>query len=187
MNVSRRGFCIAAGTLAATAGGGGVAFGDGTAVTSQPVSRLAELSFFDGAWLGTGTFFFTASGRPKPIVMDIRNSTGYEGNWVITHTRERRTADNPAPLEATYFWGYDPARDVFVAEWFDSVGGRATQQSSGWDGDRLVFTGTMTSSGNSFTLRDTFTRRGHSRYHHIGEADFGTGWTTVDEEEVRRR
>jgi hypothetical protein len=87
-----------------------------------------------------------------------------------------------APLTATYLWGYDPEAGRFSADWFDSNGGRATQTSTGWEGDRLVFIGQMTYGGHRFALRDTFTRRGDHAYHHLGEVDLGQGWIPVDEE-----
>lgn len=197
MKMSRRAFVVAAGALAAATGGTMMANADTglsakTKITRSDAppasgSRMGELSFFSGNWRANGTFFLTESGKPKPIIMDIQNSLDYDGFWSTTHTEERKTAVNPDPLAAAYFWGYDSARNVFVAEWFDSHGGRATQQSSGWDGNRLVFLGTMTSGGSSFTLRDTFIQHDKRSYYHIGEADFGAGWVAVDEEEVRRR
>ncbi|MDQ0772795.1 hypothetical protein QF026_001261 [Streptomyces aurantiacus] len=194
MTMRRRVFLATTGAVAVAAGGTATA-NAGTDLsasatsggTAAPVSRMSELSFFSGRWRGTGTFFLSASGNPKPIIMEIQNGTGYDGFWSTTHTTERKTAENPDPLTAVYLWGYDPDQDVFVAEWFDSRGGRATQRSLGWDGNRFVFLGTMTSGGSTFTLRDTFVRHDKNSYHHIGEADFGSGWVAVDEEEVRRR
>jgi hypothetical protein len=94
----------------------------------------------------------------------------------------------PAPeLPTTYHWGYEPDTGRFSAEWFDSNGGRATQTSTGWEGDRLVFLGQMTYGGYRFALRDTFTRRGDDAYHHLGEVDLGQGWIPVDEDQASRR
>jgi hypothetical protein len=101
-------------------------------------------------------------------------------------TEEHATSDNPAPLTARYLWGYDTPAAEFVAEWFDSNGGRATQRSKGWDGDTLIFLGTMTVGGFTVPLRDTFTRKGDDAYHHVGETDLGEGWIAVDDEDVTR-
>jgi hypothetical protein len=152
----------------------------------QAASELAELAFFTGAWEAEGTFHATPFSAEKPIAMRIDVEVVHRGFWVQTRTAERPSSDNPNPLTATYLWGYDPEAGRFSAEWFDSNGGRATQTSTGWEGDRLVFIGQMTYGGYRFALRDTFTRRGDDTYHHLGEVDLGQGWIPVDEERAHR-
>lgn len=153
---------------------------------SETTSRLRELDFFIGAWHATGRFHDTPFLPGKPVEMRIEGSTEDDGTWTVVRTRELETADNPSPLTARYFWGYEQNADVFTAEWFDSNGGRATQRSAGWIGDVLVFEGVMTVGGRSFPLRDTFTRKGEDHYHHVGEVGQDADWIPVDEEDVRR-
>ncbi len=153
---------------------------------TDTTSRLRELDFFVGAWDATGRFHETPFGAGKPITMRIEGSAEDGGMWTVVRTRELPTDDNPSPLTARYLWGYDAIADEFVAEWFDSNGGRATQRSAGWDGDVLVFEGAMTLGGHTVPLRDTFTRTGPDAYHHIGETDLGGGWIPVDDEDARR-
>jgi hypothetical protein len=152
----------------------------------SPAPELAELAFFTGAWEADGTFHATPFSAEKPIAMRIDVEVVHRGFWIQTRTTEQPSADNPNPLTATYLWGYDPETGRFSAEWFDSNGGRASQTSTGWEGDRLVFLGQMTYGGYRFALRDTFTRRGGDAYHHLGEVDLGQGWIPVDEEHARR-
>jgi Protein of unknown function (DUF1579) len=149
----------------------------------QPAPQLAELAFFVGGWEAEGTFHATPFSSEKSIDVEVV----HRGFWIRTRTAERPSPDNPNPLTATYLWGYDPETGRFSAEWFDSNGGRASQSSAGWEGDRLVFLGPMTYGGYRFALRDTFTRRGDDAYHHLGEVDLGQGWIPVDEEQARRR
>ena len=153
----------------------------------SPAPGLAALGFFTGAWEAEGTFHATPFSAEKPIAMRIDVEPVHRGFWVQTRTAEQPSPDNPNPLTATYLWGYDAEAGRFSAEWFDSNGGRATQASTGWEGDRLVFLGQMTLGGDRFALRDTFTRRGDDEFHHLGEVDLGQGWIPVDEEHARRR
>jgi hypothetical protein len=153
----------------------------------QPAPDLAELAFFTGAWEADGTFHATPFSAEKPIAMRIDVEVVHRGFWVQTRTAEHPSPHNPNPLTATYLWGYEPETGRFSAEWFDSNGGRASQTSTGWEDDRLVFLGTMTYGGYRFALRDTFTRQGDDAYHHLGEVDLGQGWIPVDEEQARRR
>jgi hypothetical protein len=155
--------------------------------TPSPAPELAKLAFFIGSWEADGTFHATPFSAGKPIAMRIDVEPLHRGFWIRTRTAEQPSPDNPNPLTATYLWGYDPEAGRFSADWFDSNGGRATQISTGWEGDRLVFIGQMTYGGYRFTLRDTFTRLGDDAYHHLGEVDLGQGWIPVDEERVHRR
>jgi hypothetical protein len=144
------------------------------------------LDFFVGSWHAVGRFHDTPFGAGKPIEMRIVGTSEDRGFWTVVRTEELATGANPDPLTARYLWGYDTTSGEFVAEWFDGNGGRATQRSEGWNGDSLVFLGTITMGGHTVPLRDTFTRTGPDRYHHIGETDLGHGWITVDDEDATR-
>ncbi len=149
-------------------------------------AALDELTFFLGQWKATGTFFAMPNAPQKAIEMDIQGTHELENNWVIMRTQEKATPENSHPLSAIYIWGYDLSSQQFIAFWFDSNGGRATQTSSGWNGDQLIFLGEMTVAGQTFPLRDTFVRKGATSYYHIGEASFQEHWMPVDEETVTR-
>lgn len=149
-------------------------------------SRMNELAFFLGTWDAPGKFHTTPFAPEKPIDMHIVGSGELNPHFLRISTAERPTPENTNPLRATYLWGYDAESDEFVADWFDSNGGRGRQRSAGWSGDTLVFEGTITMGGATVPLRDTFTQHGPDSYHHIGEVDLGQGWIPVDEEEAGR-
>lgn len=155
--------------------------------TSGPPEKMRDLEFFLGHWNAPGVFHETPFGPRKPILMRIDGASEHRGHWMTLDTAELPTPDNPAPLTARYVWGYDQATDEFVADWYDSNGGRGIQRSTGWASDQLVFLGTMTMNGMTVPLRDTFTRHGPDAYHHIGEIDLGAGWIAVDEEDAVRK
>ncbi|PRY39800.1 hypothetical protein [Umezawaea tangerina] len=152
-----------------------------------PHGRMRELDFFLGEWEAPGVFHETPFGPRKEIDMRTEGADDHRGWWITLRTTELPTPHNPTPLTARYVWGYEPETDEFVADWFDSNGGRARQRSRGWVGDRLEFVGTMTVNGRTVPLRDTFTRRGPDAYHHVGAVDLGSGWLPVDEEDAVRK
>jgi hypothetical protein len=129
-----------------------------------------------------GDVMQTPFGAAKPIEMTLTGSSEDRGFWTVLRTEETATGHNPDPLTARYTWGYDEATDEFVADWYDSNGGRARQRSAG----RLVFLGTIAMGGHTVPLRDTFTRTDPDGYHHLGETDLGDGWIPVDDETVTR-
>lgn len=162
--------------------------------TVQPASALPTiqpglggLSFFIGIWQEQGAFHATPFSTYKPIEMTVTVTAEEHGFWLLSRTLECATAANPTPLTARYLWGRDTKTNGFTADWFDSNGGHAVQRSPGWTGDTLVFLGTMTlANGMAAPLRDTFTRTGTNTYHHLGEANLGSGWIAVDEEDAVR-
>jgi hypothetical protein len=155
------------------------------AKTSSP--QMLQIAFFAGSWRATGTFFATPfNPTSKPIRMAIRTRLEDGDSWLVQHTAETATAENPNPLSAHYLWGYNSACKVFTADWFDSNGGRATQTSQGWEGDKLTFTGHITYGDRVFPLQDIFVKKGKTSYYHRGQVDFGQGWQAVDEENVFR-
>jgi hypothetical protein len=157
---------------------------DQPAVQAAPSLGLDQLVFFLGRWQGKGTFFATPWWSEKPIEMTTEVTRELGSTWYVTRTAERASADNPNPLTALYIWGYDAAAQQFVASWFDSRGGRATQTSPGWADDTLIFSGEMTAGGYTFPLRDTFVKHGEGAYHHLGEVSLDGKWIPVDEEEM---
>jgi hypothetical protein len=157
---------------------------DQPTVQPEPSLDPDQLDFFLGRWHGKGTFFATPWWSEKPIEMTTEVTRELGDNWYLTRTAELASADNPNPLTAIYIWGYDAASQQFVAYWFDSRGGRATQTSPGWEGDTLIFNGEMTSGGYTFPLRDTFVKHGDGAYHHLGEVALDEKWIPVDEEDM---
>ncbi|WP_033338029.1 DUF1579 family protein [Catenuloplanes japonicus] len=147
---------------------------------------MNELEWFLGEWRGSGRFHPGPFGPGKPIDMTVVTTSEERGRWLMLRTEEAATAENPEPLTARYLWGADPAAGDFTADWFDSNGGHAVQRSGGWDGDTLVFLGTIAVGGRTAPLRDTFTRTGPDSYHHIGETNLGDGWIPIDEETFTR-
>jgi hypothetical protein len=148
---------------------------------------MRELEFFLGHWEAPDVFHETPFGPRKPIQMRIDGGREHRGFRIAIDTAEVSTPDNPAPLTARYVWGYDSATSEFVADWYDSNGGRGIQCSPGWTNDRLVFSGSMTMSGVTVPLRETFARRGPDTYHHLGEVDLGAECIAVDEEDAVRK
>jgi hypothetical protein len=156
-------------------------------IIPMPPPQLAELDYFRGTWDAAGIFHATPFSTQKPIRMLIEANIVYRGFWLQFNTAELPAENNPNPLSATYVLGYDTDAGKYVSIWFDSNGGRATQTSAGWDDRKLVLEGQMTAGGFTFPLRDTFIRRTHDEYYHLGEVDLGQGWIRADEETVRRR
>lgn len=160
-------------------------------------SVLERLAYFVGTWHGDGTFLDSPLGPGFP-----QHHLRVEGSYLSEHWLVQRfvwiegPATSPEPKAsggrgsslqvAMRVWGYDPAEQKIVSEWFDSKGRRATVTSPGWDGDRLVTTSTMQFGDHEVELRETFIRTNDNEWRHRGDINAGDGWTQLDEQILRR-
>jgi hypothetical protein len=92
---------------------------------------------------------------------------------------------NPRPFKGVVHMGYDALAKNFVMLWIDNTGGRATQASSGWEGDRMVWLGEASVDGKKVGARDTFTRKG-ADFQHLGELQLDGKWVVVQDELCKR-
>jgi hypothetical protein len=102
--------------------------------------------------------------------------------WIHVTYDENKSAENPSPVHAGVYMGYDAALKKFVQGCVDSFGGYCTQSSPGWNGDTLAFDGTANGTGKAETVRDTFVKKGANELTHTGEM----GGSQVDTETCKR-
>ncbi len=95
--------------------------------------ELQPLSFFIGQWACAGEFVATK----KPITSRISVSPDLDGSWLAF-----RWDDNaPNVFHALELWGFDKAANHFTNFIHDNFGGVRLLNSSGWDGDTLIWIG----------------------------------------------
>jgi hypothetical protein len=69
--------------------------------------------------------------------------------------------------------------------WIDNTAGRATQTSSGWEADKMVWLGDGSMEGKKTTAGDTFTRKA-ADFPHLGEIQMDGKWVVVQDEHCMR-
>jgi hypothetical protein len=107
--------------------------------------------------------------------------------WLEVRYSETKTSKNPHPFSVVAYWGYDAQTKKLVAGSVDNSGGYGTEDSPGWNGDQLVFTGPGHMGGMTMQGRDTFTRKGKNEIGHTGEFQDQSGnWKKTDEETCKR-
>jgi hypothetical protein len=76
---------------------------------------------------------------------------------------------------------YDTTARNYLMLWIDNTGGRASQTSSGWEGDKMVWLGDGSMDGKKIAARDTFARKG-ADLRHLGELQLDGKWVVVQDE-----
>jgi uncharacterized protein DUF1579 len=148
----------------------------------KPDPELGQLKYFVGTWTCKGTDPSTALGPEHPTQATVKIVSEYGGFWITARYEETKTAENPMPYRFLVIWGHD-AKDKKFYQWsFDGMGGNGRAESSGWDGDKLVFNGSMMLMGKPTSARDNFTKKSDTELVHMGEMELDGKWTKTDEE-----
>jgi hypothetical protein len=152
----------------------------------SPAREVAQLKFFEGKW--------TCEGRvPIAVFSPVHNTkstvvvtSDLDGFWYTGSLEEEKTAENANPMRGRFHWTYDAAQRAFRAMWFDNMGGWAAQTSSGWQGSKLAWMGTLEAGGKKLQWRDTFEKTPDGQMRHIAEAQLPSGWTNMAVEVCRK-
>ncbi|HEU5399045.1 MAG TPA: hypothetical protein VFV77_07170 [Gammaproteobacteria bacterium] len=107
----------------------------GTAGADTPPAlqpALAPLAGFLGTRHCSGSFLKNG----KAIGSTESFSADLSGHWLVM----RHADEPPLTFDALELWGCNAQKKVFIARIFDNFGGAREFGSSGWDGDRFVWT-----------------------------------------------
>ena len=159
--------------------------GAGPAMAAQapkPDAEMSQLKYFVGTWSCKGTNPSTSLGPEHATQATVRVTSDYGGFWITARYEEAKTDENPMPYKFMVVWGHD-AKDKKFYQWsFDAMGGNGRAESGGWEGDKLVFNGSMMLMGKPTNARDNFTKKSDTELVHMGEMELDGKWTKTDEE-----
>ena len=157
------------------------------AASAQSADKLKDLQPFVGTWTCSGMAFASPMGPEHPTRATATAKWSLNKKWLEVHYTETTSSKNPHPYDVVAYWGYDDETKKLIASTFDNMGGYASQDSPGWDGDKLVFSGPSHGGGMSMQGRDVFTRKGAKQFTHNFETPDKSGfWQKTDEEICRR-
>lgn len=156
------------------------------AAMPKPAAQLSQLKYFGGSFRCKGQAFASPYGPAHPTEATVHVALELDGFWYTGRYTEKKTQQNTHPYEFDFSWGYDAATEKFLAAGHDNMGGSATQTSSGWEGDRMVWDGETLAMGQKAGARDTFIKKGPDELQHTGEMQLNGQWTKLDEETCTR-
>jgi hypothetical protein len=125
----------------------------------KPAVELETLKMFLGTWRCDGKVFagplaatehgVTATAVGKPEV---------DGFWQSFTYEERKTKEHPG-LKLKGTWGFDQGAKRFVRAAVGNHGEWDTATSTGWEGNKLVWTGELSAFFGRIPFRHTFTKK----------------------------
>ncbi|MEA2165065.1 MAG: hypothetical protein QOK37_3192 [Thermoanaerobaculia bacterium] len=157
------------------------------AAFGQTNPKKKELQPFAGSWQCTGTTFASPWAPEHSTKASVTGAWILGGQWMEVHYWEAKTAKNAHPVDVRIFYGYDEQLKALVGGSVDNTGAYSTQQSTGWQGDKLVFSGPMHGGGATMTTRDTYTKVGDNEVRHMGELEEKGVWKKLDQEVCKKK
>jgi hypothetical protein len=157
------------------------------ASTAFAQTSLKDLDPFVGTFKCTGMAFASDMGPEHATRATVTGKWTLGGKWLQVRYTEVKTAKNPHPFDVIAYWGYDEGTKKLVATSMDNMGGYALEDSTGWTGDQLVFSGTGHMGTMTMQGRDNFGRKGKNQITHSFEVqDNAGGWKKLDEETCKK-
>jgi uncharacterized protein DUF1579 len=152
----------------------------------KPAPEMKQLDFFLGTWKCDGKMLANPMGPEHAMKTTATGKTDLDGFWVSVRVEEKKTKDSPMPIKGNFQMTYDAAGKKFQAVWVDNFGGWGPATSTGWEGDKMTFTGEMFGGGQKMGSRDSFTKKSDKEMVHVGEMQMGGKWSTMMEETCKK-
>jgi len=150
-----------------------------------PPMEMAQLKGYEGSWVCHGNVPEGPYGPAHKSTTSVKIHGDLDGMWLLGHIDEAASKENANPFKGTMHMTYDTTAKSFLMLWVDNTGGWATQSSSGWEGDKMVWLGDGSMGGKKITGRDTFTKKG-AELQHLGELQTDGKWVVVQDEVCKR-
>jgi hypothetical protein len=157
------------------------------ATPAKPVNKLHELDALGGKWQCKGTMFAFAGMPAHPITATVNGEWILNNKWLDMHYVETKTKENAMPFEVRGFFTYDETAKKFELGSIENDGGYSTEESNGWEGDKIVFAGPNHMGGAPvMNGKDTWTKKGANSLTYSFEVEEKGAWKKLIEETCTR-
>ena len=156
------------------------------AAPAKPASKLHELDYLGGKWQCKGTVYAMGDMPKHDVTATVNGVWILNNKWLDMHYAEMKTKENPMPFEVRGFFTYDMAEKKFALGSISNDGGYSTENSNGWEGDKIVFVGPNHMGGPAMNGRDTWTKKGPSSLAYSFEYEEKGAWKKLIDESCTR-
>jgi hypothetical protein len=150
--------------------------------TLKPAPELDSFKTFIGKWRCEGKQFSSAVLGPEhPIKGSAEAKLESDNFWQSFTYEEKKTKAHPG-LKVKGLWGYDQGSKRFVRAGAGSQGVWDTASATGWEGDKLVWTGELSGPSGRVPFHQTFTKKSDREWSHLLEVRGPDGkWSQAEE------
>ena len=130
----------------------------------KPPAQLDQLKSFLGNWKCAGKQMATPMYGPEHAITGSASSKlEVDGFWQQITYEEKKSKEHPG-LRLVGLWGYDLGGKRFIRAFGSSMGGWDSATSVGFNGDKMVWTGDLSSPAGRMPFRQTFTKKGDKEW-----------------------
>jgi len=152
----------------------------------KPGPEIDHLKFFEGNWRCDGKVPAGPMGPEHGFKSTFKVKRDLDGFWYVAEYEQKKSKENPVPIRARAYFGYDGGTKKYVLSVFDNVGGIVLETSPGWEGERMIASGEGTAMGQRVGFRETFTKKAEKEMAWLGEMKMGKDWMVVGSDTCRR-
>jgi hypothetical protein len=146
---------------------------------------MSNLKIFDGSWTCEGKMEATPMGPAGTMKSTVKSQADMGGFWQ-SGTVKSTMAAMPGTMEGMFHMTYDPGAKQYVMLWVDNMGAYSQATATGWQGDKIVFSGETAMGGKKMMVRDTFTKAADGSLKHDMEAQIDGKWMATGSETCRK-
>ena len=156
-----------------------------SAAVPRPAPEMAKLKAFEGKWACTGQMDASPFGPAHKTATNVTAHPDLGGFWLSGRVAEAKTAESPMPMEGMFHQTWDPGSKQYVMLWVDNTGGWAQENSAGWQGDTIVWSGDAWAGGQKAGMKESFTFKGAGEMLHTMEINMTGQWLPLGQETCR--
>ena len=145
----------------------------------KPAAELEQLKMFEATWRCDGKQPAGPMGPEQDYKSTFKGKKDVESFWISFEYSQKKSKAHAMPVMAKGYIGYDPAAKKYVSLGVDNMGGSVSETSSGWEADKLTFTGDGQMGGQKISFRETYTKKGDKEMIWSGEMKMGKDWIPV--------
>jgi hypothetical protein len=147
----------------------------------KPAAQLDQLKLFLGNWKCSGKQFATPMFGPDHAFTGSASARmeadGFWQQWVY---EEKKAKDHPG-IRLVGLWGWDSGGKRFIRAAGSSLGGWDSATSVGFNGDKMVWTGDLSSPAGRMPFRQTFTKKSDKEWSFRLELNTQGAWVPLSE------
>ena len=149
-------------------------------MSMKPAAEMDKVKWMTGTWQCAGKTMASPMGPEHPTEATVTADMTLDGFWMLSHYREKKTAQNPMPISGDEYWGYDAVEKMWDRVAVDNMGGFASGSAKGWEKGKIVWMSDGMMGGEKSKFRDTFTEKNPREVGYVGEIGTADGkWATL--------
>jgi hypothetical protein len=152
----------------------------------KPAAELDQLKYFEGTWKCAGKQPAGPFGPEHDYKSSFKMKKDVDNFWIGLEYEQKKSKVHPVPIKAKGFVGWDSVAKKFVTIGVDNTGGWITESSTGWEGDKLVFSGDGSMMGQKVSFRETYAKKSDKAFLWTGEMKLGKDFISVGTDDCKK-